>query len=340
MRSILNIQKRLLPDLMEVMQKRYQILQYIKFMQPVGRRSLALSLHMTERVVRSEVEFLKEQHLIDVHSSGMSLSQDGIDTLERLDAVMREISDVDTLEKQLQQKLQVKNIIVVPGNSDTSPWVKAELGKAAAQCIKKLLTGQNIIAVTGGTTMASVAEMLTPVPANIDILFVPARGGLGEDVQNQANTIVAKMAEKMSSEYRLLYVPDQVSDESYSTLIKEPSIKEVISLIQHADIVVHGIGEAATMAKRRNTSEAIMKKIENGNAVGEAFGYYFNEMGEIVHKVQTVGIQLDHLDHAKYIVAVAGGTSKAKAIHAYMKRAPDNTILITDEAVAIQLLKG
>ena len=114
MRSILNIQKRLLPDLMEVMQKRYQILQYIKFMQPVGRRSLALSLHMTERVVRSEVEFLKEQHLIDVHSSGMSLSQDGIDTLERLDAVMREISDVDTLEKQLQQKLQVKNIIVVP----------------------------------------------------------------------------------------------------------------------------------------------------------------------------------------------------------------------------------
>ena len=172
MRSILNIQKRLLPDLMEVMQKRYQILQYIKFMQPVGRRSLALSLHMTERVVRSEVEFLKEQHLIDVHSSGMSLSQDGIDTLERLDAVMREISDVDTLEKQLQQKLQVKNIIVVPGNSDTSPWVKAELGKAAAQCIKKLLTGQNIIAVTGGTTMASVAEMLTPVPANIDILFV------------------------------------------------------------------------------------------------------------------------------------------------------------------------
>lgn len=340
MRSILNIQKRLLPDLMEVMQKRYQILQYIMFMQPVGRRSLALSLDMTERVVRSEVEFLKEQHLIDVHSSGMSLSQDGINTLEQLDSVMREISGVDTLEKQLQQKLQVKNIIVVPGNSDTSPLVQAELGKATAQCIKKLLTGQNIIAVTGGTTMASVAEMLTPVPVSREILFVPARGGLGEDVQNQANTIVAKMAEKMNSEYRLLFVPDQVSDESYSTLIKEPSIKEVISLIQNADIVLHGIGEAATMAKRRHTSEAIMKKIENGNAVGEAFGYYFNEMGEIIHKVQTVGIQLDYLDYAKNIIAVAGGTSKAKAIHAYMKRAPVNTILITDEAVATQLLKG
>lgn len=340
MRSIVNIQKRLLPDLMEIMQKRYQILQSISFMQPVGRRSLAASLHLTERVLRSEVEFLKEQHLVNIHSSGMSLTQDGMDTLEKLDPLMREISGVDTLESQLQQKLQVKEIIVVPGNCDTSPWVKTELGKAAAKCIKKLLVGENIIAVTGGTTMASVAEMLKPIPTSKDLLFVPARGGLGEDVQNQANTIVAKMAEKMSSEYRLLYVPDQVSDESYTTLIKEPSIKEVISLIKTSDIVMHGIGEAMTMANRRKTSEANMKTIKNGNAVGEAFGYYFNENGEIIHKVQTVGIQLDHLDHAKDIIAVAGGTSKAKAIGAYMKRAPHNTTLITDEAVAIQLLKG
>ena len=94
------------------------------------------------------------------------------------------------------------------------------------------------------------------------------------------------------------------------------------------------------MAKRRNTPDAIMKKIKDGKAVGEAFGYYFNEHGDIVHKVQTAGIQIDQLKNAKEVIAIAGGTSKAKAISAYMKSASRNTTLITDEAAAIQLLKG
>ena len=69
MKKLIDIQKLLLPDLMEVMQKRYQILHYISIMQPVGRRSLALSLNLTERIVRSEVEFLNKQRLVDIHSS-------------------------------------------------------------------------------------------------------------------------------------------------------------------------------------------------------------------------------------------------------------------------------
>ncbi|MEH6940934.1 sugar-binding transcriptional regulator [Bacillus sp. JJ722] len=339
MQSLLDIQKRLLPDLLEVMQKRYGILHYIRFMQPVGRRSLAHSLNLTERVVRSEVDYLKQQNLIEIHSSGMTLSADGLELLEKLDGVMREILGIDLIEKQLQQKLGVK-VVVVAGNSDVSPWVKSELGKAGALRMKKSLSGENIIAVTGGTTMATVAEMLNPIPDSKNILFVPARGGLGEEMKDQANTIVSKMAEKMNASYRVLYVPDQISDESYATIMKEPSIKEVSSLIKDSDIVIHGIGEASVMAKRRNTTDAVMTKIKDGEAVGEAFGYYFNEHGEIVHKVQTVGIQLEDLNQAKEVIAVAGGTSKAKAIGAYMKSAPRNTILITDEAAAIELLKG
>ncbi|MFS0780123.1 sugar-binding transcriptional regulator [Bacillus sp. 1P06AnD] len=340
MDTLLDIQKRLLPDLLEVMQKRYQILHYIQFLQPVGRRNLALSLNMTERVLRSEVEFLKTQRLLEIHSSGMTLSEDGEHILEQLDSVMREISGIDSLEKQLQKKLNVKEVIVVNGNSDVSPWVKDELGRAGARCMKKKLSGDNIIAVTGGTTMASVAEMLNPMPESKNLLFVPARGGLGEDVQNQANTIVAKMANKMGSAYRVLYVPDQISDESYASIIKEPSVKEVISLIRGSDVVIHGIGEADAMAVRRNSTEAVLNKIQNGDAVGEAFGYYFNEEGQIIHRVQTMGLQLDHLQEAKDVIAVAGGSSKAKAISAYMRIAPSNTTLITDEASALQLLKG
>ena len=95
------------------------------------------------------------------------------------------------------------------------------------------------------------------------------------------------------------------------------------------------------MAKRRDTPEEVLWKIEDHLAVGEAFGYYFDEHGEIVHKVQTVGIQLEQITDAREIIAVAGGKSKAKAIRAYMNQiAPGHTTLITDEAAANELLKG
>jgi central glycolytic genes regulator len=340
MRSLLDVQRKLLPDFLAVMQKRYDILRYIKIMQPVGRRSLAVSLNLTERTLRSEVDFLKNQHLIDVFSTGMQLSEEGGEILTKLEGIMREVMGIDLIEQELKKKLGLKEVVVVTGDSDDSPWMKSELGKACAHRMKQELIGKNIIAVTGGSTMAEVANMMTPAPDGSDLVFVPARGGLGEDMQNQANVIVSKMAEKAKATYRVLYIPDQVSLEAYQSFMKEPSIREVISLIKSANTVVHGIGQAMAMAERRHTSEETMKVLSEGRAVGEAFGYYFNENGDVIHKVKTVGIQLDDLKNAQCVIAVAGGKSKAKAIRAYMRRAPSSTVLITDEAAAQELLKG
>lgn len=335
--SLIDIQKRLLPELLPIMQRRFDILQYIGLMEPVGRRSLSVSLGITERILRSEVSLLKDQKLIHVASIGMSLTIEGREVLDGLRETMRELMGLNSLEIQVQKRLGVEKVIIVPGNSDEYPWVKSEIGRACAICMKEILAGENIIAVTGGTTMAAVAEMLTPELCK-EILFVPARGGIGEDVQNQANTICAKMAEKTQSKHRVLYVPDQVSNEMYQTIMKEPVIHEVLTLIKSANIVLHGIGDAITMAERRKTPLEKVEKLRQEKAVSEAFGYYFNEEGEIVHKVHTIGLQLDDLANVDNCVAVAGGASKAKAIRSYMKQARPNTILITDEGAAKELL--
>lgn len=335
--SLIDIQKRLLPEFIPVMQRRFDILQYIGLMEPVGRRSLSINLGITERVLRGEVTLLKDQNLLSVASIGMKLTPEGREVLEGLRPLMREFSGFSHLEKQLQKSLGVKRVWIVPGDSDESEWVKSELGRACVTCMKEILKGENIIAVTGGTTMAAVAERLNP-DIDENILFVPARGGIGEDVKNQANTICARMAEKSGKKHRVLYVPDQLSNETFDSIVKEPEIHEVLTLIKSAEIVLHGIGNAITMAKRRNTSAEDIEKLKSQQAISEAFGYYFNEAGEAVHKVQTVGLQLDDLDRVNHVIAVAGGASKAKAIRSYMKQAKENTILITDEGAAKGLL--
>ncbi|KIO65236.1 MULTISPECIES: sugar-binding transcriptional regulator [Bacillaceae] len=340
MKSIINVQKRLIPDLVEIMQKRYRILRYIEIMQPVGRRSLSQSLQITERVLRSETDFLKDQDLIAISTSGMRLTEEGKIILDQLEPIMKEFSSAPELEKQLAAALNLQSCNVVSGNADESDWVKSELGRACVSRLKEVIKEGQVISVTGGSTMNAVAEAFTEKLNKENLLFVPARGGIGADIKDQANTICQKMANKAGGNYTVLYSPDQVTKEFYETFIQESSIREVLMKIKSADIVIHGIGDAMTMARRRMTSEEDMQKLVQEKAVAEAFGYYFDENGRIVHKVQTVGLQLEDLKNIPHIFAVAGGASKAKAIKAYMKIAPKNTVLITDEAVTNEILKG
>ncbi|WP_082233420.1 sugar-binding transcriptional regulator [Halobacillus massiliensis] len=338
MRALVDLQKRLFPDVLEIMQRRYQLLHYIHLMQPVGRRTLSDNIELAERTVRSEVEFLSKVGAVAVTSRGMHLTYEGQNILEQLAEFIKDVTGIKVLEERLKDTLRLDHAVVVPGDSDELDWVKHEMGRACVEYMRSVLKPRDTIAITGGTTMAAVAEMMTPLQEADHCMFVPARGGLGERVENQANTICAEMAKKARGDYRLLYVPDPLSEDSYQTIIEEPSIKEILYMIRNASIVVHGVGDAVMMAKRRKTSPQQMKNIQERQAVGEAFGYYFNRKGEVVHKVRTVGLQLEDLKFAEHVIAVAGGRSKAQAIASYFQPGQSN-VLITDEGAAQELIR-
>lgn len=125
MRSWIQNTKKLLPDLLPVMQTRMQILQYIRLMQPIGRRNLSASLGMTERVLRSEVQVLKEQNLVHVASSGMTLTEEGTALVLALEDFMKEISGLKVLEKQLKETLDLMKFslsLVIVMNRLGSNW--------------------------------------------------------------------------------------------------------------------------------------------------------------------------------------------------------------------------
>jgi central glycolytic genes regulator len=73
-------------------------------------------------------------------------------------------------------------------------------------------------------------------------------------------------------------------------------------------------------------------------AVAEAFGYYFNQEGEIVHEISTIGITLEKFKSLDNIIAVAGGKEKVEAIIAISKL-NNKLVLFTDESVAKTILE-
>lgn len=338
MRSLIEMQKKLYPNLLEAMHQRYAILHNVQIFQPIGRRGLAENTKITERVVRNEIVFLQEQGLVDVTSKGMYITNEGKVVVDQLAVFMRNFMGLNVLEKQIKDTLSVDHVIVVPGDSDEFDWVKKEMGKECVNYLKRISKPNSIIAVTGGTTMASVASQMVPLAKSTDALFVPARGGIGEEVENQSNTIAAEMARKAKVKYRLLHVPDPLSESSYHMLITEPTIKETLQIIRESDIVIHGIGDALKMAERRKASDQVIEELMNNHAASEAFGYYFDQKGNVVHKVRTIGIQMADLKTTDCVITVAGGKSKAEAIVSYFKHGKSD-LLITDEAAAQQILR-
>ena len=120
------------------------------------------------------------------------------------------------------------------------------------------------------------------------------------------------MAQQSGGYYTTLYVPDNVSESTYNTLLMEPSVVHTLEKIKQANITIHGIGDALKMAHRRQSSDEVIERLQHHQAVGEAFGYYFDAQGHVVQKVKTIGLQLEDLESKEFIYAVAGGMSKEK----------------------------
>jgi central glycolytic genes regulator len=134
----------------------------------------------------------------------------------------------------------------------------------------------------------------------------------------------------------MLHVPDHLGDEAYASMMQEPSIRDIVEVIRSARIVVHGIGDAMVMARRRKLKPELVNAMAADGALAEAFGFYFDRNGEVVHKMQTVGLRLDDIVKTEVVIGIAGGKSKAEAIGAIMKFGHDD-VLITDEAAALEL---
>lgn len=338
MDNLINLQKKIVPELTELLVQRYQILRQISHESPIGRRALATRLGLSERVLRAQVDFLKGSGLLEFSATGMIVSDEGNDILKELADYVRKLQGISFLEKALQETLKIGRVVILPGDSDQEEVVKREIGRTAARILTKLLSDgkKHVVAVSGGTTIAAMAANISGFYP--ETVVVPARGGLGEKVELQANTIATVLAQKLGAAYRLLYVPDSVSEDILNSILREDEgVRSVVGIIKKADILVHGIGRANVMANYRRTDPEILRMLEQEGAVGEAFGQYCSADGRQIYMTNNAGLMLQDLEHINTIIGLAGGKSKAAAILAVIK-ASHQDILVTDEAAAQEIL--
>lgn len=332
-----DLTSKILPELPELLQRRYNILKTISFYEPIGRRMLAQETDLGERMIRNEVEHLKSGNFISVRNNGMCLTSEGKSILNELKNMLKDIEGLTNKEEIIRKYLNIKKVIIVPGDCDDDPSVMGEMGRAAANYCRSIMRNNTTISLTGGNSIKAFVDNFDECSKYEDITVLPARGGMGRKVEIQSNTLAAELSNRLNGNYKLLYAPDNMSNIALETMLKEKNISETVNQIRQCDILVYGIGRAGEMARRRELDTEIMDELDRLGAVGEAFGIYFDKHGRSVYCTPTIGIQGEDLSKIENLIAIAGGKSKSGAIIAVEKERK-SSVLIIDAGCANEIM--
>ncbi|WP_040466689.1 sugar-binding transcriptional regulator [Eremococcus coleocola] len=343
--DVYSIIQSLVPELDQLLPARLELMRYLSVMDNrVGRQSLAQALNLSERTMRSLINVLRGQNIVDVERNGVQLTDFGQKTLAQIEKVLETDTSLSLsyYETALKQHFNLKDCIVLPGDSLRQESVYEAMSHAVQDLLAQLLhEGDNVIAVTGGYTLAHVGRYFLPhYRKGRKITFVPTRGGFGGDFSIQSSTVGGLMARQSQADYIPFFIPESLTAETSRLLMEEPSVKEAIEISKKADCLLLSVGTADVMGQRRNITPDQRRKISQEAAVGEAFGVFFDKEGREVIRYPRIGLQIEDLANIPNIITIVGGRAKAQAIAAFYKTVPHPGILFCDEALAKQVLNG
>ena len=330
--------RKIAPDLTEEMIKRYRVLKTVRLLQPCGRRMVVLALGMTERTVRSEIERFSVQKLVQVSKTGMTVTEEGIEVLDGLDKIFSVMTGLSDLEEKLAMLLGVKRVLIAQGDADHSERSRKEMGQLAMRHLLEKINEESCIAITGGTAMQDLVFAAPEMPKPMAKTIVPARGSIGRKMELQADTLAVQLAEKLQAEYRLLHLPDNLSETALEEMKKQPEILETIQEMDKANVLLLGVGNALDMAEKRRLDEEVRTYLAQQNAVAEACGYYFNRSGEVLYRTRSIAIDFNEIEKMNEVIVVAGGQKKAESILA-VSRSISGGVFVTDEGAALKMLQ-
>ncbi len=249
-------------------------------------------------------------------------------------------------EKFLAEKLKLFEVILSDSGDDSKEDQLASLGEAASRYAMRIITGNEKIGLTWGSTLSSFMQKLPKVDMP-GLRIVQMIGGLGSpEAEIHGSDLVRRFSDKTGGIGRMLSAPGVVSSgEVKKGLLEDPYIKETLLMAASVDIAFVGIGTASPdsilMRKGKILTPDIVKGLKDKGAVGDISLRFFNAEGYLLeHPIneRIVGLTAEEIRGIPRVVAVAGGSDKFEAIKGALK---SNLIdvLITDYETGKKLME-
>jgi DNA-binding transcriptional regulator LsrR (DeoR family) len=253
------------------------------------------------------------------------------------------ISGCIGLEEKLTARYGLQCCEVVP-NIDEGVLPLKTLGMAGARYIRNLIESQRhaMIGIGHGRTLAAAVDLMPSVPAH-DTKFVSLLGGLTRRFAASPFDVIHRLAERTGAEAYVMPVPFFANtSKDRQVLESQYGVCDVIAMARQAELYIAGIGEVdarSFIASAGMLDQEDVNEVMRAGACAEILGHFFSADGTHLPTSvadRALAPRFSELKTHK-IVALAGGTSKTKAIRAILEHGLLFG-LITDEATAKRLV--
>lgn len=295
------------------------------YIEGLTQEQIAKKVGVSRPVISKQLQKAKEFGIVEVF-----IKDESLHTVE--------------LEKQLGDRFQLKDVVVVPTAIESSELSKKAIGQAAANYVSKNLKNVEKIGISWGTTLASLVKEY-PYERHEKIKVIPLVGGMGsQQVDIHANQLAYELAKKMHASCSYLYVPAVIeSEELKDRLVNMNDVKSVLEEGRNVDIALVGIGNPYQNSILKEVGYLKEKDIEEFReigAVGDISSRFIDSNGQpINHSIneKVIGITLDEIKKARLVIGVAEGIRKKDSILGALN-GNYLDVLIIDEATATAIL--
>jgi len=258
-------------------------------------------------------------------------------------SIVDPLEDLNTLSQELKIKYGLDEVFVSYSPLNEYHEIQKHISKKAADYLHEVVKDGDIIGVTWGTTMYSVARQLQPKSVK-GVEVVQLKGGVSHShVNTFATETVNLFAQAFQAAAMHLPLPVIFDNVTVKELVVEDRhIKRIIELGRQANIAIFTCGtvkEDALLFRLdylTKEEQNMLRRI----GVGDICSRFFDRNGKLCSEEinnRTVGIQLDDLREKEKSILVAGGERKIDAIRGALTGHYAN-ILITDQFTAQALL--
>ncbi|MFD1887510.1 sugar-binding transcriptional regulator [Paenibacillus wenxiniae] len=253
------------------------------------------------------------------------------------------LEDLDALGEQLRKQYSLEAVQVCYSPANEYKEIQRHISKRAADYLHEIVQDSDIIGVTWGRTMYSVARQLEQKQVR-GVEVVQLKGGVSHShINTYAAETVNLFAEAFHTSARYLPLPVIFDSIEVKRMVEEDRhIQRIIELGRQANIAMFTVGtvkQDALLFQLGYFNEDEQRLLQRTGA-GDICSRFFDENGEICSPAineRTVGIDLPDLRKKEKSILVAGSQRKIDAIRAALVGRYAN-ILVTDQFTAQALL--
>ena len=249
------------------------------------------------------------------------------------------------LSVALKDKYNLDNAIIAYSPLNNDDEIKKHIGRAAAEYLHNIVKNNDIIGISWGTTMYSIATQLVEKKLK-GVQVVQLKGGLSHThISTYASEVNKLFTNAFHAYGRSLPLPLIFDTPELKTITEEDShINQIIQMGKQANIAIFSTGtvkDDALLFRLGYFNKEEIACIQE-NAVGDVCSRFFNKNGEICDKKinsRIVGIELEELKKKERTILVAGGERKVDALHVALSSKIANTLVIDQFTAKLLLVK-